>query len=143
MLTHPDGQTRGEANCNPGNIDRHDGTIWMGQSPDQSGDARFVCFGKPEYGIRALAKTLLTYFNTHRLNTVQKIVNRWAPPNENDTRAYVNHVAAQVKVLPDTVIDVTRRDTLRALVTAIIQHENGRCDYSDEIINKGVQLALP
>lgn len=133
--------TRGERNNNPGNIDRNQ-IKWQGMCADQSGDPRFVVFNTAEDGIRALAKVLLSYYLKHGLNTVRGIIDRWAPPVENDTGSYVNHVAKLLTVAPDTVIDPSRPEVLEVLVTAIIKHENGACNYDDSIIVKAVDAAL-
>lgn len=139
--------TRGERNKNPGNIDRN-ATKWKGMSPDQSGDKRFVVFTDAVWGVRALAKTLLTYSRVYPqdtpqdIDTVREIVNRWAPPVENDTGAYVSAVAKEVGADPDDEIDVTDEVVMAALVKAIIRHENGRVIYADELIADGVQRAL-
>lgn len=132
--------TRGERNRNPGNIDRN-ATKWQGMAAEQT-DSRFVCFTDPVYGIRALAKVLLTYQNKHKLNTVREIINRWAPPVENDSDAYVRHVAAEVGVSPDSPISLGDPFVLELLVRAIIKHENGRCIYSDAEIVSGIDKAL-
>lgn len=133
--------TRGERNNNPGNIDRQPGVHWVGQSADQSGDPRFVVFDEAKYGIRALAKVLLTYFKKHGLNTVRRIINRWAPPNENDSAAYVNHVAQQLGVGADAQIDLFDGDILAGLVKAIIAHENGDMPYAADVVGEGVRMA--
>ena len=140
-------KTRGERNNNPGNIERTN-TKWKGMSPDQSGDKRFVVFTTSVFGIRALAKILLTYSYLYEedtprdIDTVEEIINRWAPPVENDTGAYVRAVADALGVTPTTEIDVADQATLMKLVTAIIQHENGRNRYEVQTIAAGVQLAL-
>ena len=139
--------TRGERNNNPGNIDRN-ATTWKGMSPDQSGDSRFVVFLAPVWGIRALAKVLLTYSRVYPqdtpqdIDTVREIINRWAPPVENDTGAYVKAVASNVGVGPDEQIDVTDEFVMKCIVIAIIKHENGRCIYGEDVIEDGVQRAL-
>ena len=140
-------QTRGERNANPGNLDRNN-IKWKGMSPDQSGDTRFVVFTSAVWGIRALARTLLSYSTLYPqdtprdIDTVREIVNRWAPPIENDTGAYVNAVAKEVRAGPDDPIDIANEAVMRALVTAIIRHENGRVSYTEELIEDGVQRAL-
>lgn len=139
--------TRGERNNNPGNIDR-DSTKWKGMAADQSGDSRFIVFSAPVWGIRALARNLLTYSTLYPegskadIDTVREIINRWAPPVENNTSAYVNAVAQAVGVGPDDEIDVSDEATMQALVKAIIWHENGRCVYSSELLAEGVRMAL-
>ena len=135
-------ETRGERNFNPGNIDRNSNTLWQGMAQNQSGDGRFVVFSDAHFGIRALAKVLLSYYRKHGLNTVHKIIDRWAPPSENNTGAYVNHVASVLGVGIDAPIDVTDPSTLEILTRAIIEHENGRCIYSDADLIKAVDSAL-
>lgn len=133
-------QTRGERNNNPGNLDRNQ-TKWLGMAQAQP-DSRFITFTEPKMGIRALAKTLLTYYHLHHLDTVGKIINRWAPTNENDTNSYVNAVADALSVEPDSVINVESPMTLELLVRAIIKHENGRVLYDDDTIQEAIDMAI-
>ena len=81
---------RGFRNNNPTNIRL--GAPWQGMSPTQT-DGSFVQFIAPQWGIRAAAKILLHY-QAEGFNTVRQIINHWAPPNENDTDAYIADVAA-------------------------------------------------
>lgn len=131
---------RGVRNNNPGNIDRN-ATKWQGMAADQSGDPRFVVFKTPQAGIRALAKTLMTYEKVHKLNTVRKIINRWAPPVENNTSAYVRAVSKAIGVEPDEVIDVDEMAVMKPLVVAIIAHECAGYRYPDAVINEGLHMA--
>lgn len=51
---------RGIRNNNPGNLEW--GDPWQGLDPDgQAQDKRFVVFKDPAMGIRAIARTLITY----------------------------------------------------------------------------------
>lgn len=129
---------RGIRNNNPGNI-RH-GEKWEGLSDKQT-DSSFCIFVSPEYGIRALAKVLQTYYKKYQLNTVKKIISRYAPPNENETESYIKSVANQLGVASDEVIDLSSVAVLAVLLRAIIRHENGEQPYSDEQILKGIYLA--
>lgn len=131
-------QTRGLRNNNPGNI-RHGSSQWQGMSSDQSGDNAFVQFDAPEYGIRALTKLLRNYQERDGLLTVRSIINKYAPPSENDTGAYVAHVARAAGVNPDDRININYK--MVPIVTAIIKHENGLQPYSTETINNGIGLA--
>ena len=133
-------ETRGERNKNPGNLDRNQ-IIWQGLVQD-SREPRFCVFDTPENVIRALCKVLLSYYRKHHLNTVAQIINRWAPPSENDSGAYVNHVAHILGVGEDAPINVYDPMILELLTRAIIQHENGRCLYDDATIVKAVDSAL-
>jgi hypothetical protein len=128
---------RGIRNNNPGNIE-YTGTQWQGLDNPAS-DGRFMRFIAPEWGIRALARTLDTYHNTHGIDTVRGIINRWAPSFENNTGSYIGHVAQSVGVSADQPFDVNAK--MPQLVRAIIQHENGEQPYSTALINKGIGMA--
>lgn len=132
--------TRGERNNNPGNIDRN-ATKWQGMADDQSSDPRFIVFKTPQWGIRAIARLMLTYSSAYHLDTVRGIVSRWAPPNENNTSAYVNAVAGTLNVDPDVPIDVDSVAVMLPLVKAIIMHENGEQPYSDAVLLEGLRMA--
>jgi hypothetical protein len=147
---------RGIRNNNPGNLDFNRRNFnrdpWVGETgPEIRGDGsegRFTNFDSPEHGIRALAKVLLTYCRLRKaadgspIDTVQEIIDRWAPPHENDTTSYARHVRAQLDLEEGENVDVTEVDVLEDLVTSIIAHENGVQPYSEEVIAEGVRLAL-
>lgn len=128
---------RGIRNNNPGNI-RH-GANWHGLNPDgRKIDPAFCVFTDSIYGIRALAKVLVNYKKIHGLNTVRQIISRYAPPNENQTTAYIQSVVKQLGVYPDTVIDIEERGVLTVFIKAVIRMENGIQPYSDETIQQGI-----
>ena len=85
--------TRGELNCNPLNIRRVAGTTWEGQRAEQTDNA-FVQFRTIEFGLRAAFVLLHTYATKYHANCIRDIISRWAPPSENDTRAYIRSVCA-------------------------------------------------
>ena len=86
--------SRGIRNNNPLNI-RRSNDRWKGARMEQT-DKSFVQFESMAYGYRAAWKVLENYwkhFRKERLPfTVQNIIQRWAPPNENDTDNYVRTV---------------------------------------------------
>lgn len=130
---------RGIRNNNPGNI-RH-GANWLGINSDgRNIDSAFCVFTAPIYGIRALAKVLINYKKIYGLKTVRAIISRYAPPNENQTIAYIQSVAKQLGVYPDTIIDIEERGVLTVFIKAVIRMENGIQPYSDEIIQQGIDL---
>lgn len=137
-------QSRGIRNNNPGNIDYNKNNNWRGQIGIEEGVAkpRFARFDTPENGIRALAKLLLNYQRLHKLNTVRGIINRWAPPVENVTSAYVAACARALGVAADEVINLSDSRLLKLLTVAIIKHENGSQPYSDFVIDTSVNEAL-
>lgn len=142
IVAGPDGDAtplpRGIRNNNPGNVMRGDAK-WEGEV--NGNDPRYASFDSPEAGIRATARTLLTYQDKHGLNTVRDIVARWAPATENDTTAYVAAVAKAVGVKPDAPLDLHDSATLGGITRAIIKHENGQQPYTDQQISTGIAAA--
>ncbi|MFQ2895822.1 hypothetical protein ACK3YL_20060 [Aeromonas caviae] len=142
-------QVRGLRNNNPGNIDYHASNPWNGLDSAKPSDGRFCRFISPEYGIRAMARVLRNYTKRDGLpgvggpgiDTVQEVINRWAPPSENVTSAYVAQVAKALGVNPDTPINIADRGVMALLVEAIIRHENGQQPYSIELILCGIDMA--
>lgn len=126
-------KVRGLRNNNPGNI--RAGDPWRGMTGTD--DAGFVIFEGPEWGIRAMQRILNSY-RARGLVSVRQIISTWAPPNENKTGAYVDHVAAVLGVSPDETLSP---DYDGALIGAIIKHENGAQPYSAAVIEQGRALA--
>jgi hypothetical protein len=140
MTTTQTGRTpRGIRNHNPGNI-RRSSDPWQGLAERQS-DVEFFTFKSPIYGIRALARTLITYQDKHGLRTIRQIIGRWAPPVENNTNAYVRAVAEATDLDADQMLDLHNFDYLFPLTKAIIKHENGQQPYTDAQITKALVLA--
>jgi hypothetical protein len=131
-------QPRGLRLHNPGNL-RHGRDNWQGKAAEQP-DADFVAFKAPQYGIRAIARTILTY-DKKGVNTVRGIINRWAPPTENNSEAYIAHVAQVLGVEPDDWLDLDTVEVMRPLVETIILHENGRQPYKPQVILDGLRMA--
>lgn len=134
-LTDP----RGIRNNNPGNIRIVPGVTWVGEhypGDDQS----FVQFTDPVYGIRAIARIMNSYAK-QGIQTLGEAIDRWAPPNENNSEAYVDAVCAQCSIGPDTPVNITSPSVLPNIIKAIIQHENGEQPYTDAQIQKGIALA--
>ncbi len=127
--------TRGERNNNPGNIVKTD-INWQGEVPGF--DARFESFNTPEQGIRALSKLLKNY-GKQGFNTIEKIIAKYAPSNENDTNAYIQSVAKYVGINPNLPLDTSNEQINFSLTKAIIRHENGRVIYDDATILNSVR----
>ena len=142
---------RGIRNNNPLNI-RHSANQWQGVREEQT-DKSFVQFKSRAYGYRAAWKTLQSYYNRFcqqsKAFTVRNIIHRWAPPNENDTEAYIRTVltlsgiGAQENLLPPENVDSYSR--LSKMIAAMTCIECGiRMNQVDEeAIFQGYKLAFP
>ena len=129
---------RGLVNNNPGNIRPDKAYTWQGSTGEAGG---FVQFSSPEAGIRALTLNLLSY-DQQGINTVQGIINRWAPPSENKTGSYVNQVAKDLGVKPTDQLNVKDANVMRQLVDSIIKFENGKNPYDARTIDTGIALGF-
>lgn len=130
---------RGIRNNNPGNIRKSDDK-WQGLS-DVQDDEAFFRFKDPVYGIRALARVLITYQDNYDLRTINQLIGRWAPTNENNTGAYQRSVADSMTRNPNETLDMHDFDDLKGLVEGIILHENGIQPYTQDQIIKALTLA--
>ena len=130
---------RGIRNRNPGNI-RRGRDRWKGLASVQT-DPDFFVFETPLWGVRAMAVVLRNYQRKHGLNTIARIIRRWAPAGENDATAYVSAVAKRLGIEPGARLDLGRVDTLRDLIAAIIRHENGFQPYDLDTIDTAIDLA--
>ena len=130
----------GIENNNPGNIKKGDNWEGMVES-----DEEFVEFESPEYGIRAIAKILQTYSNEYKLDNIKKIINRYAPPKENDTKTYIKNMSEFTGFKPTEKLNLEDPETLSKLIKGIIRQENpGKTEdyYSDELIDKSIEMSF-
>ena len=143
-------QTRGLRNNNPLNI-RRTQSKWLGEVDSLKGqrDTAFCQFSSLAYGYRAAGKLLQSYQTKNGLYVLSQIIGRWAPPCENDTRAYATIVANQMtKELGEPIsvaslLDVTKdKETLRALIVSMHLVENGQLPTAreHEEIKKGLSM---
>lgn len=136
---------RGIRNFNPLNI-KKTGAKWHGlatvaeMTPEQKRETVFCVFREMKWGVRAGVIILQTYLR-NRFDTVAEIINRWAPPIENQTSAYVNAVAEAMGVDKDAELDTSDPEILLPLVRAMVKHENGET-IPDDVIMEGITLAL-
>lgn len=130
---------RGIRNNNPFNL-RHGPSAWRGLAQEQRDEA-FCQFIAPEWGIRAGLILLKNYQAKYGLWTIEKMINRFAPPVENNTTAYVRAVAKEVGVPAKARVNVNDVETAYKMAVAIISHENGQQPYTRDTLMKAISLA--
>lgn len=133
---------RGIRNNNIGNI-RH-GDQWQGLAEQQT-DPSFCQFTEMKWGCRALLKTLQTYHRKYNIDTVQDIVSRWAPSNENDTEAYIKNCCTATHLARDMRLHLDKNPRVYLkLAKAIARQECGKAalEISDEVWEEAYQLAF-
>ena len=117
---------RGIRNHNPLNI-RKSKDQWKGMTEVQT-DRAFVQFKSLEWGWRAAFYLLTrTYYHKYRLYTIRAIVSKWAPPNENNTKAYIANVSKMTGIGPDEPIGIPSDKPARWMMVGIAMaiQENG------------------
>lgn len=115
---------RGIRNNNPGNI-RISNNDWKGKVPkDLNTDKKFEQFIELKYGVRAMTVLMRNWIKKGTANTIEKIVNRYAPPNENKTADYIQLVSQWTGIPKDQQLDIDK-ETMKKLVLAIARKENG------------------
>lgn len=130
--------TLGIRNNNPGNL--RPGDNWQGSVGVNN---NFIVFSDMKWGTRALATDLSNkYFQG--LNTITKIISKYAPPSENNTTAYINAVANTVGVGANDVLN-WNKSTLAKFVRAVVMHENGTDGslVTDQMITDGIAAMSP
>lgn len=117
-------KSRGYKNCNPGNI-RINSDVFQGEIiPSQ--DKAFKQFTNMAYGYRAMFKMLRNYKLRRGCNTIREMINRWAPPSDNNhTENYIKAVSTSADVLPDVEIDVNNEELMCRILAGMSKVENG------------------
>lgn len=134
---------RGIRNNNPFNLEKAAAPKWQGISAAQT-DPTFLMFDTAVLGIRAGMRDLIAAQDDHDLRTVRSIMNRFAPPGDNDTNSYVNTVCFHMGVADSDVLDMHTYADLRSFSEAIIEHENGgvwNTWYNDAQMTKACVMA--
>lgn len=139
---------RGIRNNNPLNIRK--GARWRGLR-DFATDKEFCEFQTMAFGFRAAFRTLITYYTKHDCKTLEKIIDRWAPPSENNTSTYIQLVKMRAKIsysfseLPDPRFKCSW-PTWSKIIMAMASVENGLDMWQLQKYNvdleKGMKIAF-
>lgn len=151
---------RGIRNNNPLNI-RRSKTKWLGEvdkitvkeyepveRTTEIYDRTFCQFQTLEHGWRAAFLLLKKYINNYGLCTIEKMIQRWAPPSENATRNYINDVSFHSCIYPDTELEFSDMKSMLAIGAAMCICENGsaydplKVDEWLQAMRGGYQIAL-
>lgn len=128
---------RGLRNHNPGNLEGN--TPWQGAAGH---DGPYIIFDTDADGLRALAINILNQQRLHKLNTVTQIIEKFAPPSENNTLAYIDAVCKHVGCKPAEVLDLDDPTILARFVQAVVAHENSGYAYAVNDVITAVSAAL-
>lgn len=125
---------------NPGNVGKLGHGKWANEI-DRPG--RFAGFPTDFDGLVCLAKNLLAYEMDHGIHTLDGVVERHAPPNENATSEYQRNVSSWTGLPRDKPISVA--GSLEKIIPAICRQENGAScpldHYPAKLIHDASQAA--
>lgn len=125
---------RGYRNNNPLNIRLNAANAWKGKITPNT-DGAFEQFSDMAYGYRA-ALYLLRKYIKQGYTTIGSIITRWAPPSENNTNSYINHVVNIMNdtfgrnVTPFDAISSSDADSLCQMAYAMSIIENGNTELT-------------
>ena len=119
---------RGIRNNNPLNIRK--GNNWKGEVTNST-DGEFEQFVSMQWGIRAGFKILKNYMTGYggrvkALTNIHDIIHRWAPPSENNCRAYIDSVCRFSGLHEFERLKFSDRNKMLALVDGMIRVECGQ-----------------
>lgn len=138
-MPYQDAQVLGIRLNNPGHIEK--GDPWQGLAEIQLHD-RFATFESPVWGLRAIARILITYNDKYGIRTTRALTNRWAPESDgNPTAAYAKTLANKLQLGVNEAYDVYDPDTLRTLMEGIVRFETGQQPYTKEQYDRALELA--
>lgn len=73
------------------------------------------------------------YQYTGNIDTLYKIINTYAPTNENDTATYINNVTSNTGIGPYVPIDINNASQVIPIIKFMSQQENGVAPNMDDV----------
>lgn len=111
------------------------------ENANVNGERRFARFDTPEEGIRGLGNQLMSYYNGtskaagyQKLQNIDQIISKYAPENENNTKAYKASLAKQLGVGTTDKLDLQNPQVMSKVVRAVSTVEGGNPQVSDKFI---------
>ncbi|MCC7579579.1 hypothetical protein H8V75_11650 [Enterobacter roggenkampii] len=109
------GVNRPDRNNNPLNL-RATGN----RRRDKDGFAQYF---DPDEGWGAARNQLSLYYTRDKLDTVQGIISKWAPPSENNTKAYIDQVSKSMGVGANDKLNLSDPSVMANLSAYMARHE--------------------
>ena len=89
-------------------------------------DKSFKTFETMAWGIRAIYHLLNNYRLLYGCDTIEKMIRRWAPPEDgNDTESYISTVSNLSGVPRTSRLTTTDRSVMEPIVRAMLRVETG------------------
>ena len=125
-------ETRGIRNNNPLNIRYVEGNKWEGRKPSKQ-DPEFEEFLTVFFGYRAAMKLIYNQITLQQRNTIQALISRWAPSNENNTENYIRIVCKRTGIGRDETLRFSCPGQIIEIVKAMAFVECGSVPNIDAL----------
>lgn len=123
---HAKGRTIADRFNNPVNL-----RYAAGYETASTRNGKFAVFPSLDEGVLAAAKQLQIY-GTKGINNIHDIISKWAPSNENNTKAYIGHVVNATGHSEFEKLNLNDTRTLAKLITAMSVKEGAGSRLSEE-----------
>ncbi|EBL9914649.1 hypothetical protein DO493_19480 [Salmonella enterica] len=123
---HAKGRTIADRFNNPVNL-----RYAAGYETASTRHGKFAVFPSLDEGVLAAAKQLQIY-GTKGINNIHDIISKWAPSNENNTKAYIGHVVNATGHSEFEKLNLNDTRTLAKLITAMSVKEGAGSRLSEE-----------
>ncbi len=122
---------------------RQSGAPWEGKGVPQNG---FETFDTPQSGANATAQNFAAYVKANPTITVAQAIAKWAPPNENNTNAYISRVSETTGINPAAPLAEVMQNPVEfaRLMEAGTALEKGKIPAGvtpDVLVNAGQRVA--
>lgn len=132
-------ELRNKRNLNPGNIEYGEiAKHYGGELETGVENPRFAKFKDASSGVAALYSLLIKY-KKQGLNTIEKIVPKYAPPGENNVKSVISNWSQKSGLKPGQEIDLSNLKQVNDLIRSITTTEGGGFGLRDEDIYGGIQ----
>ncbi|EDW7927642.1 hypothetical protein BBR31_000889 [Salmonella enterica subsp. enterica serovar Oslo] len=132
---HAKGRTIADRFNNPANL-----RYAAGYETASTRSGKFAVFPSLDEGVLAAAKQLQIY-GTKGINNIHDIISKWAPSNENNTKAYIGHVVNATGRSEFEKLNLNDTRTLAKLITAMSVKEGAGSRLSEEKVTQIINNA--
>ncbi|ELX5780168.1 TPA: hypothetical protein O3J01_001794 [Salmonella enterica subsp. enterica serovar Saintpaul str. CFSAN004159] len=132
---HAKGRTIADRFNNPANL-----RYAAGYETANTRSGKFAVFPSLDEGVLSAAKQLQIY-GTKGINNIHDIISKWAPSNENNTKAYIGHVVNATGRSEFEKLNLNDTRTLAKLITAMSVKEGAGSRLSEEKVTQIINNA--
>ncbi|HHA1306321.1 TPA: hypothetical protein ACOEHI_003926 [Enterobacter kobei] len=135
-------KNRSFRNNNFGNLEYAGQAGAVLENKNRKGEQRFARFNTPEEGMRGLGNQLMLYATgrskSGKRDTIDSILNVFAPKNENNTEAYKASLAKSLGVDRNATLDLANPEVMTKMIRSIATIEGGNPQVTDEFIKNAL-----